>query len=143
MAVEPGTAPSGSSAEVDINAAPSDDLRSFPSVGPVLAEWLIAGRPYRNVDDLARVEGLGGSKLEWLRNLVVVGPAVGEASASPAAIRLRVEWPAGGPGGDVRLATENGREVILPGDLRPGPVGQGGDGVGQGASQSSATRPGI
>ncbi|QDV39391.1 helix-hairpin-helix domain-containing protein [Tautonia plasticadhaerens] len=122
LAIVPDAGPSGSSAGVDVNAAPADELRALPGVGPVLAERLVAGRPYKDVDELARVEGLGAAKLERLRPLVAAGPTPGGA---PAPIRLRVERPADGPGGDARLATDDGREVVLPGDLLPGPVGAG------------------
>jgi DNA uptake protein ComE-like DNA-binding protein len=42
-------------------------------VGPVLAERIIAGRPYKTVDDLLKVKGIGSKKLEKIRLYVVVG----------------------------------------------------------------------
>lgn len=112
-------------AAIDVNAAAAEDLQELPGVGPVMAERIVSGRPYASVNDLGRVEGLGATTLARLRPLVAAGPTPGGAPASPTPIRLRIERPAEGPGGDVRLATEDGREVVLPGDLLPGPLGAG------------------
>ena len=119
-------APGLAATPIDLNAGSAEELQTLPGVGPVLAKRLIAGRPYAGVDDLARVEGLGGAKLDRIRQLIRAGPTPGGAPASPAPIRLRIERPAAGPGGAVRLATEDGREVVLPSSLLPGPAGAGG-----------------
>ncbi|QDV39476.1 helix-hairpin-helix domain-containing protein [Tautonia plasticadhaerens] len=116
--------PSGSA--VDVNTAPVGDLKKLPGVGPVLADRIVDARPYGSVDDLSRVVGLDAASLERLRPLASAGSATRGPQSPSAPIRLRVERPAEGPGGDVRLATEDGREVVLPGDLLPGPAGAGG-----------------
>jgi competence ComEA-like helix-hairpin-helix protein len=58
---------------VDLNTASEKELQSIKGIGPVLAERIIAGRPYRTVDDLLKVKGIGPKKLENIRPYFVVG----------------------------------------------------------------------
>jgi competence protein ComEA len=41
-------------------------------VGPVIARRIVEGRPYRSVDELGRVNGIGKLRLEQIRSLVTV-----------------------------------------------------------------------
>ena len=68
---------------VDINTADQKTLETLPGVGPVMAQAIIAGRPYKSVDELAKVKGIGAAKLEKIKPLVSVG--AGAAAAAPAA----------------------------------------------------------
>ncbi len=77
---------------VDINTADQKALELLPGVGPATAKAIIQGRPYKSVDDLANVKGLGKSKLEKIKPLVTIGgqssaqvPAAAGAAASKAA----------------------------------------------------------
>ena len=74
---------------VDINTADQKSLESLPGVGPATAKEIVKGRPYKSVDDLANVKGLGKSKLEKIKPLVTVGgqPAAAGAAASSAATK--------------------------------------------------------
>lgn len=58
---------------VNLNTASEKELQSIKGIGPVLAERIIAGRPYRTVDDLLKVKGIGPKKLETIRPYFVVG----------------------------------------------------------------------
>lgn len=58
---------------LDLNTASKKELQSIKGTGPVLAERIIAGRPYRTVDDLLKVKGIGLRKLENIRPYFVVG----------------------------------------------------------------------
>ena len=58
---------------LDLNTASQEELISINGIGPILAERIIAGRPYRTVDDLLKVKGIGPKKLERIRAYVVVG----------------------------------------------------------------------
>jgi competence protein ComEA len=58
---------------LDLNTASKKELQSIKGIGPVLAERIIAGRPYRTVDDLLKVKGIGPKKLENIRPYFVVG----------------------------------------------------------------------
>lgn len=51
---------------LDLNASSAEELAQLPGVGPTLAERIIAGRPYGDVADLQRLEGIGERKLEQL-----------------------------------------------------------------------------
>ena len=72
---------------VDINTADQKALESLPGVGPATAKEIVKGRPYKTVDDLANVKGLGKSKLEKIKPLVTVGgqPAAQAPAATGAA----------------------------------------------------------
>src|SRR5512140_230355 len=70
---------------VDINTADQKAIESLPGVGPATAKAIIQGRPYKSVDDLANVKGLGKSKLEKIKPLVTVGgPPAAKAPAAQA-----------------------------------------------------------
>jgi len=68
--VKKAESPQGS---LDLNTATKKELQSIRGIGPVLAERIIAGRPYKTVDDLLKVKGIGSKKLEKIRAYVVVG----------------------------------------------------------------------
>ena len=58
---------------LDLNSASKEELMSIEGIGPVLSARIIAGRPYKTVDDLLKVEGIGPKKLENIRPYFVVG----------------------------------------------------------------------
>jgi competence protein ComEA len=66
----PATAPAA--AKVNINEASSDQLQTLPGIGPAHAREIIAKRPYKSIDELERVKGLGKSRIETLRPLVTL-----------------------------------------------------------------------
>lgn len=57
---------------LDLNTAGKEELMSINGIGPVLSARIIAGRPYRTVDDLLKVKGIGPKKLENIRPYFVV-----------------------------------------------------------------------
>ena len=65
---------------VDVNTAAADELQELNGVGPALAERIIdyreANGPFRSLEDLLEVKGIGEATLEKFREDVVVG-AVG------------------------------------------------------------------
>src|SRR4051812_10146380 len=64
---------------VDINNAPRETIETLPGVGPKLAQEIIAGRPYKTIDELDRVKGIGPKKLAQLRSRVFVSPMRADA----------------------------------------------------------------
>ena len=58
---------------LDLNTASKEELMSINGISPNLPERIIAGRPYKNVDDLLKVKGIGAKTLEKIRPYVVVG----------------------------------------------------------------------
>src|SRR5206468_1806594 len=73
MAAEP-KAESKTVETVDLNTAASDELEQLPGVGPAYAKKIIAGRPYKSVDDLAKA-GLPSNVVFKIKPLVGVGVA--------------------------------------------------------------------
>ncbi len=71
---EPATG--GPEALVDVNTATAAELEELPGVGPATAAAIIDHReqqgPFRSVDDLLDVRGIGDAKLAALRDLVRV-----------------------------------------------------------------------
>lgn len=59
-------------APVDVNRANADELASLDGIGPKLAARIVAARPFRSVDDLARVRGIGRRRLARLRPRLVL-----------------------------------------------------------------------
>ena len=57
---------------LDLNTATEKELQSIKGIGPVLAARIIAGRPYKSVDDLQKVKGIGQKILEEIRPYFVV-----------------------------------------------------------------------
>jgi competence protein ComEA len=65
--------PAADDAPVHLNHAGADELTRLPGVGSALAARIVAARPFASVEDLRRVRGLGGARLDRLRPLVTVG----------------------------------------------------------------------
>jgi len=58
---------------LELNTDTKKELQSIKGIGPILAKRIIASRPYKTVDDLLKVKGIGPKKLEKIRAYVVVG----------------------------------------------------------------------
>ena len=73
--VDEGAAlPTAAAVKINPNTASKPELELLPGVGPALAERIIAERgraPFRALDDLGRVRGIGPKTLERLREHVV------------------------------------------------------------------------
>jgi competence protein ComEA len=87
---------------MDINQASAGDLELLPRIGPTLAERILEerarGGPFRSVDDLRRVRGIGPRTVELLRPLATVDPApVDPASGDPAPVHPTPVDPATRP----------------------------------------------
>ena len=72
-------------AGVDLNSASVKDLESLPGIGAVGAKNIMAARPFKSVDDLKNVKGIGDAKFAVLKPLVQVNevaPAAAPAASS-------------------------------------------------------------
>ena len=79
--------PSGTTS-VDLNRATAADLDALPGVGPVLAGRIIAQRerqgPFREVEELLAVRGIGPRLFARLRPRITVGPGRPTGVPAPA-----------------------------------------------------------
>ncbi len=57
---------------LNLNTATSKELQSIKGIGPVIAERIIAGRPYKTVNELRKVKGIGAKRFEEFRAYFVV-----------------------------------------------------------------------
>jgi competence protein ComEA helix-hairpin-helix repeat region len=61
---------------INLNTADVDELDDLPGIGPALAEAIVAWReengPFTAIEDLLNVPGIGESKLEDVRDRVVI-----------------------------------------------------------------------
>lgn len=84
----PTTAPNSAprSARVDLNTADAATLETLPGVGPSTAQSIIAARPFKSVDDLKEVRGIGEARFQEIHPLVTVSASRTSrpASGSPA-----------------------------------------------------------
>lgn len=68
--------PAASQSRVDLNRATADDLERLPGIGAVLAqrivEWRQGHGPFKRVEELNNVKGIGEKKLAQLTPLVMV-----------------------------------------------------------------------
>ena len=72
---------------VNINTATSEELEQVPGIGPATAEKILQMRksygPFKSVDDLLAIRGLGPKRLEKMRKYLTVGKP---APQSPGAV---------------------------------------------------------
>jgi len=57
---------------IDVNSASQKELEALPGIDPVIARRIIDGRPYRTVEDLLRVKGIGEKRLAEILPYVTV-----------------------------------------------------------------------
>lgn len=60
-------------APLDLNRATDAQLQRIPGIGPVSAAKIIAGRPYRKVEDLLKIPGIGPKRLEAIAPYLTLG----------------------------------------------------------------------
>jgi competence protein ComEA len=70
--------------KVDLNTATQKELEDIKGVGPATAKKIIAGRPYKSVDELKKA-GLSDKQIKAIGPSVTVGTAPAAPAAAPAA----------------------------------------------------------
>ena len=85
-----GTAEKAKSEKVNLNTADEAALEDLPGVGPAHAKAIIAARPFKSVDDLERVKGLGKARIDALKDLVTTAaPAAAKTAATKTAAKTK------------------------------------------------------
>src|SRR3977135_2134652 len=66
---------------ININTANSEQLQQVPGIGPATAGKILQMRktygPFKSVDDLLAIRGLGAKRLEKMRKYLAVGKTAG------------------------------------------------------------------
>jgi comEA protein len=74
-------------APINLNTATSDELQQVPGIGPVTAEMILQMRksygPFKSVDDLRAIRGIGPKRLEKMRKYLVAGKSAQQRIAHP------------------------------------------------------------
>lgn len=70
-AAEPKAAAARAAQKLDLNSATADELATLKGIGPVRAEAIIKGRPYKGKDELVRRKIIPQSVYEQIREDVV------------------------------------------------------------------------
>lgn len=69
---------------LDINAAGARELESLPGIGPVLARRIVEFRaqnpPFRRIEEILIIRGIGRRKFEALRDRIQVADSTGQAT---------------------------------------------------------------
>jgi|TARA_B110000908_G_scaffold71974_1_gene86823 competence protein ComEA len=64
---------------VDINNATRDELKLLHGIGEGLSHQIVINRPYKTIDDLKRVKGLGATTVNRLRPYLIIKAVVNKA----------------------------------------------------------------
>lgn len=83
----------------DLNSADRRELMALPGIGAGLADRIIAGRPFADLDDVRRVSGISARLVTRLRKAGVVVREPGTAATRPVRLRVDLERPKRLPAG--------------------------------------------
>ena len=74
---KPGKATRSQAETIDVNKATADDFQKLPGIGPSLAKQIVAYRekhgPFRRVEDLMAIKGIGFEKWKKIKPFVRLG----------------------------------------------------------------------
>lgn len=70
---------------LDLNTATLQELLTVPGIGPATAEHIVKNRPFKKVDDLLTIYGIGETRLRTFSRYITVTPPelpIGETGQS-------------------------------------------------------------
>lgn len=88
---------------VDINSATQQELEAIKGVGPAIAKKIIAGRPYKSVDELSKA-GISAKAIEAMKPFVTTGKA---QASSVTAAAAKATTPISAAATDLTKATKD------------------------------------
>jgi competence protein ComEA len=103
----------GAAALVDLNSADEKTLEALPGIGKTTAKAIIAGRPYKDIDDLKRVKGMSDKKINAIREKVTFGVTTVAPAAIPSAAESAEKTSSAGKA--VTEKTEKTKTKLAPG----------------------------
>lgn len=87
VAIFPATTKKPPLRPVNINTANAEELQLIPGIGPATAEKILQMRksygPFKSVDDLVAIRGIGKKRLDKMRKYLTVGKTAAPKSAQP------------------------------------------------------------
>jgi len=57
---------------VNMNTASKDELDVLPGIGPVKAQAIIEGRPFKTIDDIKKVKGIKDGEFGKIKDMITV-----------------------------------------------------------------------
>ena len=58
--------------KIDINTASREELDALPGIGPVKAQAIIDGRPFKTIEDIMKVRGIKEGEFSKIKDLITV-----------------------------------------------------------------------
>ena len=58
--------------KVNLNTASKEDLEKLPEIGPVKAQEIIEGRPYKNIEDVMKLKGIKEGIFDVIKDHITV-----------------------------------------------------------------------
>jgi competence protein ComEA len=132
---------------IDVNKAPQSELEALPGIGPVLAKEIVAGRPFKSVDELENLKGMSKAKLAAIKDRLTVGPPPKAATRPKAAVDSKpapAPPPAQAkPSAGVRSRNEPAREPSRTAGTKPSTAPAGKININTASLEELQTLPGI